>query len=139
MNLEVTQKKIEESAKKTADALSTEGFDADGHFVGKDDARQEIKDQTGTKVNDFKDEVGKFGTANDPAAGKYQSFKEEMSTGFFEPIGMTGCQPFSAQIGPWHWNLDHCPTAYKISEIGAYCMWVLLAFSCFNMVTREGR
>lgn len=138
MNEEVTQKKVEEHLKAVRDGLNPESIDPKTFFEGLD-ASDADKKIAADKLIEYVSEVNKFGTSADPAAGKYAQFTEAMSAGWFEPIQSSSCSPFSARIGPYTWAFDHCPTAAKISEIGAYCMWVLLAFGCFNLLTREGR
>lgn len=137
MNKEETQLLVKQAMEKVKDSLSTEGFDSAQHFNDLD-ASQTAKDYAADKVAEITGEVAKFGTALDPSATKYAQFEDAMG-GWFDPITITGCSPFTANIGPWVWNLDICPIAAKISEIGAYVMWVLLAFGVFALVTKEGR
>jgi len=58
-----------------------------------------------------------------------------MSTSWYEPIPNSTCSAFTSKIGAWSWTLDICPTAAKISEIGAYVSWMLLMFAGFRLVT----
>jgi len=59
-----------------------------------------------------------------------------MSTSWYEPIPNSTCSAFTSTIGAWSWTLDICPTAAKISEIGAYVAWILLMFAGFSLITR---
>ena len=138
MNEEATQKKVEENTKKITDQLSADNLNPNEHFLNAD-ATPEAKQEANDAVTSITDGVNKFGTPNDPANSLYDSWKMHMSTGWFSPITFQSCQPFSQKVGPWTWAFDHCPTAQKISDIGAYCMWIFLLFSVFSMTTREGR
>lgn len=128
----------EETQVKIKDSLSAEGFDPATHLPDTLDASAAAKKEATDKVADIVADVEKFGTGADPASSKYDQFRDAMGS-WFDPIPASGCSPFSARIGPWTWNFDHCPTAYKIAEIGAYCMWVMLAFGVFALVTKEGK
>lgn len=135
MNEETTQKKVQEAAEKIRDSLDAKDFDAATHFKPVElsqDAKTKIDDQIAQMTAD----IAKFGTSADPSAGFYDNFRNQM-TDWIGPISNSGCQPFSGRVGPYTWNLDVCPTAAKISEIGAYCMWVMLAFGLFSLATRN--
>ncbi len=104
---------------------------------------------TGAKVSD--EAMGKLRDADklfgDGVSGqslpgvdeKVTLWEQTMREGWWEPISIAGCSPFSHTFNffstSYTWTLDHCPTAAKISEIGAYCMWILLLFSGFRMLT----
>lgn len=139
LNREETQAKILEAQNKVKDSLSAENFDAKTHIPDEFSASENAKKAASDKVAHWGEEVGKFGSGEDPASGKYSAFSDAMESGWFEPLPVSGCSPFSSSIGPWTWNLDICPTAAKISEIGAYCMWIMLLFSGFALVTKEGK
>lgn len=74
---------------------------------------------------------------------KLSVWEQTMREGWWEPISISGCSPFSHTFNffstSYTWTLDHCPTAAKISEIGAYCMWIMLLFSGFRMITTPRR
>lgn len=135
MSEEATQKKVQEAAEKIRDSLDAKDFDAATHFKPialSEEGKAKIDEAIG-KMNA---DIAKFGTSADPSSGFYDNFKNQM-TDWIGPISNAGCQPFSGRIGPYTWNLDHCPTAAKISAIGAYCMWVMLAFGVFALTTRN--
>lgn len=76
------------------------------------------------------------GHKTDPLIVTQQSlWQQTMNTGWWEPITMTGCTPFSATISGHNWTLDHCPIASKISNIGAYVAWIGLMFFAFRLIT----
>lgn len=127
----------EETLGKIKDSLSAENFDPASHFTvngPSDDAKSYVND----KLTGVTGDINKFGTASDPSAGSYQTFKDQMGN-WIEPLPASGCSPFTVRVGSWVWVHDHCQVAAKISEIGAYCMWVLLAFGVFGMTTRDHR
>jgi hypothetical protein len=128
----------EETQKKISDVLSADGFDAETHLADGMAESDTVKNDTKSKVDDYVTEVKKFGTGSDIASGSYSEFRDAMG-GWLDPIPSSSCSPFDARIGLWTWHFDHCPIAAKISEIGAYCAWVLLVFGIFSMVTREGK
>lgn len=75
------------------------------------------------------------GSESTGVLGKVSEWSSTMSSGWFSPIPMSGCTPFTARIGTWSWSLDHCPTAAKVSGIVEYCMWFILLVSGFRMLT----
>lgn len=134
---ESTQKKVQEASEKIRDSLDSKGFDPASHLtIG--DASEAEKNAVLQKYNIVIQEAQKFGGVADPAYAKYQEFRDAMGS-WWEPINISGCSPFSSKIGLWTWAFDICPTAAKISEIGSYCMWVLLAFGMFAATTKEAK
>ena len=73
--------------------------------------------------------------ATDPTSGNKSAWSAAMSSGWWEPITLAGCAPIQSSFSGKTWNLDPCPTAAKISEIGAYAMWVALVIGGFVMLT----
>ena len=63
------------------------------------------------------------------------AWETAMSSGWFDPIERGGCQPYVATIAGRTWTWDYCQKAEDISRIGAYCLWVSLAFGLFVMLT----
>jgi hypothetical protein len=73
--------------------------------------------------------------ATDPTSGNKSAWSAAMSSGWWEPITLAGCAPIQSSFAGKTWNLDPCPTAAKISDIGAYAMWVALVIGGFVMLT----
>lgn len=130
MNEEVTQKRV-------ADALTVDDrnysdiTNADQNAAAAQSKQNAIDATTGAITD-----MSKFGTSADPAA-VYHSQVENALTNWFDPIPVSGCQPVGGTIGNRTFSIDICPTAAKISEIGAYAMWVMFAFGILVMVTRK--
>lgn len=125
-------------------AIVTDIKDVIGKPTGDDESITGAKasDESAKSVADAQEEVRQLMTGEKNIAEvseKMTAWDQVMKEGFFEPISISGCSPFSHTFNffatSYTWNLDHCPTAAKISEIGAYCMWVLLVFSGFRMLT----
>lgn len=129
---EVTQKKI----LTEIESLTKPTFADDSALktAGKYEPDQATKD-----ANDKETQAATGGF--DPIANNKTAMMQAMESGWFTPIPRSSCQPMGGQVGPYNWNFDLCPTAAKISEIGAYAMWFMLAWGTFLMVTgarREG-
>jgi len=93
-------------------------------------------DQSQTELQTELDKFTSAGTGQVmPDSASKTSWENAMSTGWFEPITRTGCQPYSATISGHVWNLDICPTAEKISVISEYVIWFLLVVGVFVMFT----
>lgn len=76
------------------------------------------------------------GKKSDPLTNEKRSaWSEAMNSGWFDKVPQSGCEATDAKIGPFNWHFDICPVASKISEIGAYAMWFMLAVGTFVMVT----
>lgn len=125
-------------------AIVTDIKDVIGKPTGDDESITGAKasDDSAKSVSDAQEEVRQLMTGEKNIAEvseKMTAWEQVMKEGFFEPISISGCEPFSHTFNffatSYTWNLDHCPTAADISEIGAYCMWVLLVFSGFRMLT----
>lgn len=71
----------------------------------------------------------------DVTSGNKTAWDAAMSSGWFDPITISGCSAFSGTVGGHAFNLDPCPTAAKISEIGAYALWITLLIGGFVMLT----
>lgn len=63
------------------------------------------------------------------------AWETAMSSGWFEPIERGGCQPYVATIAGKTWTWDYCQKADEIAQIGAYALWLSLAFGIFVMLT----
>lgn len=136
LNEEETQKKVKEAAEKVRDFLDAKDTNPDSFFEGKE-VSQAAKDEVSQKADAVKAEIESLAEGG-PGATYYPTFKEQMGN-WFEPISTGGCHAFTVHVGSWTWTHDHCEVAAKISEIGAYCMWVMLAFSVFSMTTKDHR
>lgn len=136
LNEEETQKKVKEGVEKVRDSLDAKDFDPESFFDGKD-VSQAAKDAVDQKLQSAKGEIEAFASGG-PGSESFASFESAMGN-WFEPITLAGCQPFIVHVGNWVWTHDHCEVAAKISEMGAYCMWVLFAFAIFSMTTRDHR
>lgn len=136
MNEEETQKKVLEGVEKVRDSLDSKDFNPESFFEGKD-VPEATKQAVEAKMQTAKGEIEAFASGG-PGAASFDTFKNLMGD-WFEPIGSGGCQAFTVRVGAWTWTHDHCAVAAKISEIGAYCMWVMLAFGIFSMTTKDHR
>ncbi|MFZ2973584.1 MAG: hypothetical protein WA049_13160 [Ferribacterium limneticum] len=136
LNEEVTQKKVATAAEKVRDSLDAKDFSGESFFEGKE-VSAGVKADVEAKMNSAKGEIEAFASGG-PGSQYFDVFKSNMGD-WFEPIGNAGCQAFTVRVGPWTWTHDHCAVAAKIAEIGAYAMWVMLAFGIFSMTTRDHR
>lgn len=129
MNEEKTQLKVLDEIQKftNPDVSSVSGLETASVF---DDQNQALKDQDDKLKNHAS------GSAADASVVSQRGVWETaMSNGWFEPVTISTCSPYEATIGGRVWKLDPCPTAQKISEIGAYCMWFMLAIGAFAFLT----
>lgn len=136
MNEEETQKKVLEGVNKVRDSLDAKDFNAESFFEGKE-VSAAAKADTEAKMNTAKGQIDAFASGG-PGSQYFDAFNSNMGN-WFEPIGNAGCQAFTVRVGNWTWTHDHCAVAAKISEIGAYCSWVMLAFGIFSMTTKDHR
>lgn len=127
MNKEQTQIQVRDYIKSLTDPASTP-------YTGLESAKHSDQSQT-----DLQSELDKFTSAGTgqftPDSASRSSWESAMSSGWFEPISRTGCQPYSTTISGRTWNLDICPTAEKISAISEYVIWFFLAVGVFVMFT----
>lgn len=133
MNEEATQKQVLDTTKKTLEELEKitkptitddSSLTEKGQFKQTEELKQADKDATDRATGSI-----------DPVSVPKSAWESAMSSGFWGPIPQSGCSPHSSKIGPFQWTFDPCPIASKISDIGAYAMWVILAISTFVMVT----
>lgn len=130
LNEEVTQKRV-------ADALTVDTKDY-SDITSADTAAKvlEAKQAALDAVTSAIADLNKIGTASDPAK-VYQEQVSAALSGWFDAIPTSTCAPVGGTIGNRTFSIDICPTAAKISEIGAYALWVMFAFGTFAMVTRK--
>jgi len=89
-----------------------------------------------TALADNKTDLLKAIRSETNAASSSQSaWSAAMSSGWWEPVTMAGCQPLTSTFSGKTWVLDVCPTAQKISDIGGYALWFGLVISGFVMLT----
>lgn len=130
MNEEATQKKVVEELQKLTkpDDSSVATMESIANFSAA--SSQDLMDAD-QKINEYSN-----GIKSDPILNEKKSVWETtMSNGWFEPVVISTCQPYEATIGGRQWRLDPCPTAQKISDIGAYCLWFMLAVGSFVFLT----
>lgn len=130
---EGTQKQVLDTSKKTLEELEkitkpTITDDSSLTEKGQFKESEELK-------NADKDATDRATGSIDPVSAPKSAWESAMSSGFWGPIPQSGCSPHSSKIGPFQWTFDPCPIASKISDIGAYAMWVILAISTFVMFT----
>lgn len=131
MNEEATQKQVLGELKKLTDESGTApGFSELQTEAAKPFGSEALTNADG-KVSEYATGIKTDG----PTDAKKSAWSEAMSSGWFTDVPESGCQPTDAKIGPFNWHFDMCPTAAKISEIGAYAMWFMLAVGSFVMVT----
>lgn len=140
MNEEETQRHILTEIYKLTD---TSGEAPDLKDLG--DAGKKPLSDFAAKGQDGKDELTRqeeaisdyaTGKKSDPLTDEKRSaWAEAMNSGWFDEVPQSGCQATDAKIGPFTWQLDICPTAAKIADIGAYAMWFMLAVGTFVMIT----
>lgn len=130
LNEEITQKRVADALTvDTADYTDITNADQNAAMA---QAKQNALDATSDAISD----MSKFGTSSDPAAIYHQQVEAAL-TNWFDPIPASTCAPVGGTIGGRSFSIDICPTAAKISEIGAYALWVMFAFGIFVMVTRK--
>lgn len=130
MNEEVTQKRVADAL--TVDAKDYTDITSADTAAAANAAKQAALDATTSAIG----ELSKIGSAADPAKA-YQDQVTNALTNWFDPVPITGCQPVGGTIGGRTFSIDICPTAAKISEIGAYCLWIMFAFGTLALVTRK--
>jgi len=127
MNEEATQKKVQQAIET---AFDTDGLTNDAITNAQADAaKKQDADDAGDATKN------KLSGGTDANADQ-ASFRSDLAT-WFDPVPAGSCSALSAQIGPWTWTWDPCPTAQKVSVIAEYAMWVFLCFSTFALVTRK--
>lgn len=131
MNEEVTQKQVRDELKKFNEqpndlsGIEAAAASADSKKVA-DDAFKSVTDQ-----------FDAVAAGTDAASSAHmQTFRDSLAS-WWEPIPSSTCAAVSSRVGPWTWDFDPCPTAAKISEIGAFALWLMFAFGVFNLVTRK--
>jgi len=130
MNEEGTQKKVLQELER----FNNPGATNDSELQTK--AATAIAESDAVKNQDS--ELGKYVSGektNEGIEGQKGAWASAMSSGWIDPIELGGCAPIVSNFADKVWVLDVCPTAAKISEIGAYAMWFLLAVGAFVMVT----
>lgn len=123
---EGTQKKILEGVESITKPTITDdsSLTEKGQFKESEELKNADKDATDRATGSI-----------DPVSAPKSVWESAMSSGFWGPIPQSGCSPHSSKIGPFQWSFDPCPIASKISDIGAYALWVILAISTFVMLT----
>lgn len=130
MSEETTQKKVLQELER----FNNPGATNDSELQTK--AATAIAESDAIKNQDS--ELGKYVSGektNEGIEGQKGAWASAMSSGWIDPIELGGCAPIVSNFADKTWILDVCPTAAKISEIGAYAMWFLLAVGAFVMVT----
>lgn len=138
-NLQICKGGMSEEATQKRVLQELERFNNPG---ATDDSALQIKAATAIADNqvnkDLDTEIGKHITGektDGSIEGQKGAWASAMSSGWIDPIELGGCAPIVSNFADKVWILDVCPTAAKISEIGAYAMWFLLAVGAFVMVT----
>lgn len=75
------------------------------------------------------------GVTPDPSSASRSAWDSAMSSGWFEPITITGCSPLHMEFAGHSVTWDHCPVAAKISDIGSYALWFGLLVGGFVFLT----
>lgn len=130
---EATQIQVLDTAKKTLEQLEmiTKPTVTDDSSLTE---KGQFKESDELKTAD-KDASDRATGSIDPISAPKGAWESAMSSGFWSPIPQSGCSPHSSKIGPFQWSFDLCPIASKISDIGAYALWFILAISTFVMLT----
>ena len=128
---EDTAKRTATAAEAIKDALDLSGA-ADASAIETAEASQASKDARDAANGDV---TGLIEGTSDPAAGHKGVWEQAMAGGFLAPVQFATCQPLHAQVGPYSWTFDHCAVAARVSEIGEYVLWVMLAIGGFVMLT----
>jgi hypothetical protein len=127
LNKEETQKKVHD----VLESLAQGGFE---DFDKVKNAKQSIESDDALKVETDKFEQAADGTV-DSVSSQKSSWETAMQSGWFDPIPAGSCAPLTAQIGPWFWTIDICPTAEKIAGISEYVLWLGFVIGVFVMFT----
>lgn len=75
------------------------------------------------------------GVTPDPSSSSRSAWESAMSSGWFDPITITGCSPLHMEFAGHSVTWDHCPVAAKISDIGSYALWFGLLVGGFVFLT----
>jgi hypothetical protein len=127
MNKEATQLQIRDEIKKLTEPTVID----DGPLSS---ATHSAESQTALETENNKFTQAATGVVDATSANK-SAWESALASGFISPIPIASCAPYSVNIGGRPWTWDYCPTATKISEIGAYALWVMAAFGVFVMLT----
>jgi len=125
MNEEATQKQVRDALQGDGDYSAITNANGDSKKSEADAAHQSHLDNLTN---------GSF----DSTATTQKQTVGEMIGSWWEPVPMTGCQPYTATIGTRTWTLDICPTAEKISTVSGYALWVFLAFGVLGLFVKRG-
>lgn len=130
MNEEATQKKVLTELERfnAPTASDDSALSAKGDFSGtKTEALQEQDDRLTQAATGVSIDGG--------ITSSRTAWGSAMSEGWFTAVTLSGCQPIVSTFAGKTWTLDHCPTAEKISNLGAYAMWFMLVVGVFVMLT----
>jgi len=135
MSEEGTQKSVLAEIKKLTTAPTdtnfADGDDFDSPMEGVDgDAVQKLTDSYKSTTDALK-----FGFDDQNAPKSEPKFMEILGN-WFEDVPQTGCEPPVFAVAGHALDLEAwCPTAEKISNIGAYALWFMTLVGLFVMVT----
>lgn len=129
MNEEKTQLKVFEELERFNNPTATD----DSSLTSKtfeDSKTQQLTDEDDKLKNTAKGDLTISGVESSKSA-----WASALQSGFYTPVTLTTCTPIVSNFAGRTWTLDHCSTAEKISNIGAYAMWFMLAIGGFVMLT----
>jgi len=127
---ETTQRKVLQELERFNNPGATEDSELKAHAATAIASSDAVKNQDKELAQYVAGEK-----TNEGIEGQKGAWASAMSSGWIDPIELGGCAPIVSHFADKIWTLDVCPTAAKISEIGAYAMWFLLAVGAFVMVT----
>lgn len=134
MATEALQKETLDEVKKITTPNVSDDSSISGKTFESTTGRQDLTD----KDDDLKNRIAGAVTPGEVAASK-GAWESAMSSGWFDPIERGGCTPYTATISGRTWVWDYCEKAGQISDIGAYGLWIMLAFGVFVMLTGGNR
>ncbi|TXH57759.1 MAG: hypothetical protein E6Q97_03855 [Desulfurellales bacterium] len=127
MNEEATQKEVRDELKK----LTTPNVSDDSAITGATHSQQSGDDNQAETDKLMDVAEGNF----DPTTANRSAWADALSSGWLTPVPASTCSPYTATFSGKTWTWDYCPTAAKISEIGAYALWFMFSVGVFVMLT----
>lgn len=127
MNEEATQKEVRDELKK----LTTPNVSDDSAITGATHSQQSGDDNQAETDKLMTVAEGNF----DPTTANRSAWADALSSGWLTPVPASTCSPYTSTFSGKTWTWDYCPTAAKISEIGAYALWFMFSVGVFVMLT----
>lgn len=128
---ETTQKDVLKEVKKLTSIDTTDGSSISSRNFDEVASEEGGIWATDAKIADFAHGIKSDAALND----KKTVWEATMSSGWFEPIPITGCAPFQFGIGSHLTEIDHCPIVEKVSGVASWVLWMWTAIGVFVALT----